>query len=129
SRGEPYSQVAFEADLPRIEASDLGGHCDRSTGIGCTNPPPTDENVPATFYPYFSTVRAGDRDRGDFGDRRQGCMWGLGSTLPDTIDNFGGSSTAEYGPLFGEYYYAFGGHGATVFRYNNYQRALRYNPC
>jgi hypothetical protein len=55
--GAPYSQAAFEADLPRIEAADLGGKCDRSSGVNCVNPPPTDDGTSATFYPYFSTVR------------------------------------------------------------------------
>ena len=35
-----YSTVAFESDTPRIEAPDLGGTCDRSTGTGCTIIPP-----------------------------------------------------------------------------------------
>jgi hypothetical protein len=129
SHGQPYSQAAFEADLPRIEASDLGGNCNRSTGAGCSNPPPTDDGAPATFYPYYSTVSVGGDGRGDHGDRNHGCMWGLGSTLPNTIENFGANSTAEYGPLYGTYYYVFGGHGATEFRYNNYHRALPNNPC
>jgi hypothetical protein len=29
-----YSRVAFEADLPRIEAAEFGGNCNRSTGEG-----------------------------------------------------------------------------------------------
>jgi hypothetical protein len=56
-------------------------------------------------------------------------MWGIGSTLPHTINNFGGNSTTEFGPLHGAYYYAFGGQGATLFRYNNFQQALPTNPC
>jgi hypothetical protein len=31
-----YPRSAFEADLPRIEAPDLGGPCNRLTGEGCT---------------------------------------------------------------------------------------------
>ena len=49
--GQNYQRMGFEADLPRIEAADFGG-ADRSTGAGCTNPPPG-----AEFYPIFSTTR------------------------------------------------------------------------
>jgi hypothetical protein len=45
-----YERVAFEADLPRIEAADFGGACNRTTGAGCVNPPPG-----ANFYPIYST--------------------------------------------------------------------------
>ena len=120
----PYSQAAFEADLPRIEAADLGGVCVRTTGSGCVNPPLTDDGTPAAFYPYFSTVRTTGHGR-DGG----GCMWGIGSTLPHTINDFGGNSTTEFGSLYGTNYYVFGGGGTTQFRYNNYQRVLRNNPC
>src|SRR4029079_2875896 len=37
---ENYDRVAFEADLPRIEAADFGGNCNRFTGANCVNPPP-----------------------------------------------------------------------------------------
>jgi hypothetical protein len=113
----PYSQSALEADLPRIEAADFGGSCDRNTGTGCTNPPTTDDGSPAAFYPYFSTVSTSG-----------GCRWGAGSTLPNTIDNFGGSS-AEYGALFPLTYWVFGGHGATTTRFNNYNSGAFTNPC
>ena len=56
-------------------------------------------------------------------------MWGIGSTLPNTINDFGGNSTTEFGPLHGTSYYVFGGGGATRFVYNNFQRVLPYNPC
>jgi hypothetical protein len=113
----PYSQTAFEADLPRIEAADFGGSCDRTTGAGCTNPPTTDDGSPAAFYPYFSTVNNGGA-----------CNWGAGSTLPNTINNFGGSS-AEYGSLYPLTYWVFGGHGATTTRFNNYNSGPFSNPC
>ncbi len=35
-----YSEVGFEADMPRIERPDFGGTCDGATGAGCVNPPP-----------------------------------------------------------------------------------------
>jgi hypothetical protein len=112
-----YPQAALEADLPRIEAADWGGSCDRSTGTGCTNPPMTDDGHPAAFYPYFSTVSTS-----------RGCRWGAGSTLPNTTHNFGGSS-AEYGPLYPLTYWVVGGHGATTTRFNNYNSGAFANPC
>jgi hypothetical protein len=117
--GTPYSQAAFEADLPRIEASDFGGPCDRSTGAGCVNPPTTDDGHAASFYPYFSTTRSGAGGA---------CRWGIGSTLPHTVNDFGGNP-AEYGPLHGGNYYILGGNGATHVVYNNFQRVLARNPC
>ncbi len=116
--GARYSQMAFEADLPRIEAADFGGSCDRTTGAGCTNPPPTDDGHPAAFYPYFSTT-------GTTG----ACRWGIGSTLPNTLNNFGGSSATEFGHLHASYYYVFNGGGATAAVIDNYQRVLPTNPC
>ena len=47
--GQNYDRVGFEADLPRIEAADFGGICDRTTGANCVNPPPG-----SNFYPFFS---------------------------------------------------------------------------
>jgi hypothetical protein len=115
----PFSQIAFETDLPRIEASDLGGDCQRlTTGANCVNPPATDEGQPAAFYPYYSTVSTGS-----------GCNYGIGSTLPNTISNFGGSSTAEFGPLYRSTYWTFGGHGATNQRFNNFNSGPQANSC
>ena len=51
-----YSTIAFETDLPRIEASDSQDNppfCDRTTGANCVNPPNG-----AQFYPFFSTRNA-----------------------------------------------------------------------
>jgi hypothetical protein len=111
-----YGQFAFEADLPRIEAADLGGNCNRTTGANCLNPPMTDDGTPVPFYPYFSQVAT-----------HSGCAWGIGSTLPRTINNFGGN--AQYGPLLKSTYWAFGGHGATVQRYNNFSSGALRNTC
>jgi hypothetical protein len=112
-----YSQAAFEADLPRIEAADLGGSCNRTTGAGCTNPPTTDDGSPAAFYPYFSTVNNAGT-----------CNWGAGSTLPNTINNFGGSS-AEYGPLYPQIFWVTGGHGATHSVIDDNNSGAFANPC
>ena len=99
------------------EAADLGGVCDRSTGIGCVNPPPTDDGTTA-FYPYFSTVNT-----------NFGCQFGLGATLPNTLEAFGASSTAEYTNLLFSTYWAFGGHGASLSRTNNYTSGAKALTC
>lgn len=104
---ENYSRVAFEADLPRIEAT-----CNRSTGAGCVNPPPG-----ATFYPFFTAAKSADA-----------CYWQEGGAyIPGTTNTFGGSSTAEFGALENSLY---PGTGFTpVYRYNNFRQILNYNPC
>ena len=82
-----YSSVAFETDLPRVEASDSQANapfCNNSTGANCVNPPNG-----AQFYPFFST-------RIDHGS----CSWQEGGRfIPGTSNDFGGSSTTEFGPL------------------------------
>jgi hypothetical protein len=86
--GMRYSQVAFEADLPRIEdpAFSPDNNCDRSTGAGCVNPPNG-----ASFYPIFTTTKP---------VLRGVCTWQEGGgNIPGAIRNFGGTSQAEYGPL------------------------------
>jgi hypothetical protein len=108
--GTPYSQAAFETDLPRIEFTT----CDRATGVGCTLIPQTDDGAPAAFYPYFSTVQTS-----------AGCRWGLGSTLPGTRSNFG--RNAQYGQLTALTYLAAG--GGTVQRLNDFRNILSTNPC
>jgi hypothetical protein len=45
----------------------------------------------AAFYPYFSSVSAANGTAT--------CSFGIGSALPNTINDFGGSSTTEFGPL------------------------------
>lgn len=84
-----YSRVAFEADLPRIEAADFGGLCDRITGIGCTLYPTDDRGNVRAFYPFFSTVGGGGAEaRGVArnGDNSNGCMWGFGKR--EVYNNF-----------------------------------------
>jgi len=82
-----YSTVAFETDLPRVEASDSQANppfCNTSTGQNCVNPPNG-----AQFYPFFST-------RIDHGS----CAWQEGGPfIPGTSNDFGGNSTREFGPL------------------------------
>jgi hypothetical protein len=111
--GQNYSRIGFEADLPRIEASDFGGNCDRSTGANCVNPPPG-----ANFYPIYST-------RSNSG---VGCFWQLGGThIPGTTNTFGGTSTAEFGPLL---FLDYPGPGFTpIHRTNDFRQVLSSNPC
>jgi hypothetical protein len=111
--GRNYERVAFEADLPRIEAADFGGNCDRNTGTNCVNPPPG-----ANFYPIYSTRSDGS----------VGCFWQLGGThIPGTTNTFGGTSTAEYGPLL---FLTYAGAGfQPIHRTNDFRQVLSSNPC
>ncbi len=117
-----YNRVAFEADLPRIEANDFGGICNRNTGENCVNPP-----AGANFYPIFTTG-GGDEHGNGHGDDHGSCVWQLGGThIGGTTNTFGGNSTAEYGPLLQSHY---PGAGFTPrFRYNNFRQILNSNPC
>jgi hypothetical protein len=113
----PYDQFAFEADLPRIEAIDLGGKCQRflslpHAGTGCVNPPITDDGMDA-FYPYYTQLD-------HCGDFVLGANFGTGN-------NFGGS-TQEFGTLLASTYWTFGGHGATNQRYNNFNSGPLMRP-
>lgn len=111
-----YSRFAFETDLPRIEASDLGGACVRfgpTIGQGCTNPPPTDDGTKA-FYPYFT--------------RLADCSFVEGSNF-NTGNSFGGNSTLEFGPLYPQTVWLTGGDGATQSRVNNYDSGPKANNC
>lgn len=78
-----FARVAFETDLP-INEFLSNPTCDFVTGSNCTNPP-----AGAQFYPIYSTFR---------GEASGGCSWQLGGpNIPGTDNNFGGTSTAEYG--------------------------------
>jgi hypothetical protein len=118
NNGSNYSRVAFEADLPRIEAADFGGVCNRFTGVGCTNPPPG-----ASFYPIYTTgTSTGNHSS------HAGCVWHLGGpNIKGTTNTFGGNSTAEYGPLLFSFYP--GPNPATRTRANNFRQILDSNPC
>jgi len=107
-----YSRLAFEADLPRIEAT-----CNRTTGAGCTLIPTTDKGTPAAFYPFFSAFRA---------HKNQPCLFAFGNHLPGSTTDFG--RNAQYGSLLSTTYLTFGGGGATDNRINNFRQILR-NPC
>jgi len=114
-----YSTAAFEGDQPAIEAPQAGGRCNVVTGANCTIVPPTDDGVPATFYPFFSITRSSH-----FG----GCRWFIGNVVPrQTANDFGGVS--QYGTLLFMPFLAFGGRGATVTVTNDFQNNLGTNPC
>jgi len=115
TRGSNYSTIAFETDLPRIEASDSQANppfCDLTTGANCVNPPHG-----AQLYPFFSTT-----------NRSSGCTWQEGGRyLPGTTNNFGGSSTAEFGSLLKSVFPAAG--FTTVSRFENFNSGDLPNPC
>jgi hypothetical protein len=113
-----YGRVAFEADLPRIEAADFGGNCNRFTGENCVNPPPG-----ANFYPIFSTGSStGNRSRNSH------CVWQFGGPyIKGTTNTFGGNSTAEFGPLLFTVYA--NPNPAVRRRANNFRNVLSTNPC
>ena len=110
-----YSTVAFETDMPRIEASDSQANppfCNNSTGANCVNPP-----AGAQFYPFFST-------RTDHGS----CAWQEGGPfIPGTTNDFGGSSTTEFGPLLFTLYPAAG--FTPVVATDNFNSGDMPNPC
>lgn len=114
-----FSRVAFESDMPRIEFGTtppcqrhLSNPADKNPGQGCVNPPNG-----AAFYPFFST-------RLD----AHGCRWQLGGPfIPETLDDFGGSSKAEFGPILANFYPA--PDGQPQYIYENFHRTLPFNPC
>ena len=115
TRGRNYSTIAFETDLPGIEVQGAQANppfCDPLTGANCVNPP-----AGAQFYPFFSTTF------------RQGeCTWQEGGPfLPGTVNNFGGSSTAEFGPLLHTLYPEPGFTTATLIR--DFNSGDMRNPC
>jgi hypothetical protein len=105
-----YARVAFEADLPRIEL-DTNPPCNRATGANCVNPPKG-----ANFYPLYTTRNTD-----------QGCAWQFGGVnIPGTKETFGGTSTAEFGPLL---LLVYPGPSGPFSRYNNFRQVLSTNPC
>jgi len=110
----PYDQVAFESDLPRIEA--VTGQCNRTTGEGCTYVPNTDDGVSAAFYPFFSMNRTSSTN----------CQWFAGGYYPGrTTGDFGGVN--QYGNLLNLTYPSTG--YTTTTRYNDFRQILSDVPC
>jgi hypothetical protein len=110
-----FSTMAFETDLPRIEAPDAQDNapfCDRTNGDNCVNPPNG-----AQFYPFYSTTQVGGA-----------CQWQEGGAfIPGTTNDFGGSSTTEFGPLLTTAYP--GPTGTPIFRINNFNSGDLANAC
>jgi hypothetical protein len=115
TNGRNYSTIAFETDLPDIESQGNAANppfCDRVTGANCVNPP-----AGAQFYPFFSTTF-----------RHGVCTWQEGGRfIPGTVNNFGGSSKAEFGPLLSTLYPEAG--FTTTTRFNNFNSGDLRNPC
>jgi hypothetical protein len=115
SDGSNYSTVAFETDLPRVEASDSQFNppfCNVHTGANCVNPPNG-----AQFYPFFSTRIANGT-----------CTWQEGGPfIPGTQNDFGGSSTTEFGPLLNTVFPATG--FVPTFQFDNFNSGDIANPC
>jgi hypothetical protein len=108
-----YDRIAFETDLPAIENA-TNPACNVITGANCVNPP-----IGASFYPIYSTR-----------NWKGACVWQLGgANLPQTIDDFGGNSTAEYGSLLQRVFQAFGSTTAVVSAYQDFRQVLSSNPC
>jgi hypothetical protein len=107
-----YSRIAFEADLPNVERTAANAPpCSPMTGANCVNPPPG-----ATFYPLYTTALSSE-----------GCVWQFGGAhLPNTLQTFGGTSTAEYGPL---YPLIFLRSGTVVTVTPDFHQTVNYNPC
>ena len=111
SRGHQYSKVQFETDLPRLETPDLGGVCDRTTGVGCTLPAPGTK-----FYPIWTTRIVNGQ-----------CTFQQGGALMPHQNAFGGSVKTEYGHLLKTVYPEAG--FTTLSLFNNFRRNLGGNPC
>jgi hypothetical protein len=112
---QQYSRVAFETDLPRVEATGLSPNndCQRfsPTGTGCVDPPNG-----AQFYPIYVAKQVGGV-----------CRWYLGGpNFPGNTQNFGGSSTAEYGPLVR---FDYPDPSGDLSRFNDFRNILPTNPC
>jgi hypothetical protein len=106
-----YSRVGFETDLARVEQDLSVNPCDPTTGANCVVPP-----TGAAFYPIYTTRGTGT-----------GCQWQLGGTnIPGTTNTFGGTSTAEYGPLLQLFFPEVGG---VLFKYDDNRQVLSSNPC
>ena len=127
TRGSRYSQVAFEADLPRIEDfrpdNPFGGvpnSCERfiqnpsdpHPGMFCVKPPPQSRD-----YPFYATAANG-----------KSCVWKEvgGMHLAGLRSGFGG--IAQYGPLL-DSPYPTDPAGTVTRRFNNFHRTLGENPC
>jgi hypothetical protein len=115
TNGRNYHKMAFETDLPAIEAQGAQANppfCNQTTGANCVNPPHG-----AQFYPFFSTTT-----------RNGSCAWQEGGRfLPNTTNDFGGSSTTEFGSLLKTLYPNTGFKPVVII--NNFNSGKMANPC
>ena len=129
-RQENFSRVAFETDMPRIEAATnppcqrhLSNPADANPGAGCVNPP-----VGTDFYPFFSLRVDGD-DGDDGEDEGDGCRWQeSGPFERGSLFLFGRSSASVFGtsPL-ALTYPASNGQPRQIFE--DFRRVVPFNPC
>jgi hypothetical protein len=123
--GRNFTSMSFESDVSRDESSDTAFRvdvpCQRHVlnpsdphpGTGCVNPPPN-----SVFYPIYSTRNT-----------PQGCMWQEGGPyIPGTVNDFGGTAQAEYGPLR-VVNYPTSPFGAVTKRLNVFRKNLAVLPC
>jgi hypothetical protein len=123
--GSNFPQMVFEGDQSRNESDDTAFRvdvfCQRHVlnprdpvpGTGCVNPPPN-----STFYPFYSTRNVNGE-----------CMWQEGGPyIPGTVDKFGGSAQAEYGPIR-VVSYPTAPYGLITKRLNVFRSPIRDNPC
>ncbi|MFI5274443.1 MAG: hypothetical protein ACHQ4H_15530 [Ktedonobacterales bacterium] len=113
-----YRRVAFETDLPRIEADGASpnNNCQRhpnlpNPGAGCINPPNG-----ASFYPFFST-----------GTLNGACVWEEGdANIAGSSHPAGSNSTQQFGGLVDLGYPSVGG---PIFLLEDFRNILHTNPC
>jgi hypothetical protein len=118
THGKNYSTAEFETDLPGIEGKGAQLNppfCNSLTGAHCVNPPSG-----AKFYPFYSTTVSHGT-----------CLWREGGRfMPHTVNDFGGSSTTEFGPLLFTLYPGAIGKPFTPFTVaNNFNSRGIKNPC
>ena len=95
----------------RAAAGDFGD-LHQPAAVDHLNPP-----AGAQFYPFFSTTF-----------RHGVCTWQQGGRfIPGTVNDFGGSSTAEFGPLLRTLYPVAG--FTTTVLINNFNSGDMRNPC
>ncbi|HLJ86209.1 MAG TPA: hypothetical protein VKZ53_05260 [Candidatus Angelobacter sp.] len=120
---QSFSRVAFETNMPTNEFFS-NPDCSSFSGINCANPP-----TGALFYPIYSTFRGHHNEDGD-----GTCQWQLGgANIPGTDNNFGGTSTAEYGPPLKSLVItaatSFQPNGGAFNLVSNFRQVLPNNPC
>jgi hypothetical protein len=133
-----YSQVGFESDAIAVQrgagtyfpGEACSTHNPAAPGSTCMLPIPTDDSdatltpplIEQGFYPMFTATHTS----GPVG----ACVFQEGGPNYGTVlNNFGGSSTAEYGPPYASVYPSDGSNNtAIITRYENWHQDFT-NPC